>query len=204
MYRWIFLLCVLSAQALVADQKVLLFSGSTRKDSYNKKLIMEAARALAKLGAKHQVIDLNDFPMPFYDGDLEAASGMPEKAKVLRKLMIEHEVIVIASPEYNRSISAVLKNAIDWASRGENGGSSRTAFKDKTFVLLSAGPGSYGGKRSLIHLRTIIEAIGGKCLLDEFSVPNAHNAFDQKGTLTDPQLQEGLQELLFKALSTSK
>ncbi len=170
------LLMLIGASSLHAD--VLLFSGSTRKESYNKKLILEAAKVVEELGRKAQVLELKDYPMPFYDGDLEQFSGMPERAKAFRKAMINAQVIIIASPEYNSSISGVLKNTIDWASRSETGGSSRDAFKGKTFVLLSASPGSSGGRRGLVHLRAIIQAIGGTVLTSELSVAHAKDAFE--------------------------
>ena len=198
MHSIFFLLCLCSSVQLFAETNVLLFAGSTRKDSYNKKLITEAASIVQKLGAKTTLIDLKDYPMPFYDGDLETESGMPEMAKRLQKLMIASDVIVIASPEYNSSIPAVLKNALDWTSRAESGGSSRIAYKDKKFVLLSASPGSGGGKRGLIHLRTIIEAIGGGVMQKQLSVPHAAKAFDTKEST--PVKQE-LQELFSEAVT---
>lgn len=207
MCKWFFILCLFSSQLLpsehlLAETKVLLFSGSTRKDSYNRKLIAEAACITKTLGASSTLIDLKEYPMPFYDGDVESGSGMPENAKRLRQLMIQSNVIVIASPEYNSSVSAVLKNALDWTSRGESGGSSRDAYKGKKFVLLSASPGSLGGKRGLAQLRVIIEAIGGTVLTKQLSVPNASKAFDENGMLLDPKIKQELQELLSEAIGT--
>jgi len=193
-----FLLCLCLSLQLNAETNVLLFAGSTRKDSYNKKLIAEAAAIVQKMGAKATLIDLKDYPMPFYDGDLEAESGMPEMAKRLQKLMIASDVIIISSPEYNSSIPAVLKNAIDWTSRAETGGSSRIAYKDKKFMLLSVSPGSGGGKRALVHLRAIIEAIGGTVMQKQLSVPHASKAFDTKQEIP---VKHELQELLSEAIT---
>lgn len=201
MCKWFLVLSLFSSQLLLGDAKVLLFSGSTREGSYNKKLIFEAAAITKTLGACPQVIDLKEYPMPFYDGDLETSSGLPEHAKRLRQLMIQSNVIVIASPEYNGSVSAVLKNTLDWASRAETGGPSRDAYKGKTFVLLSSSPGSGGGKRGLVQLRSIIEAIGGTVLAKQLSVANASKAFDDKGLLVDPKVRQELHDLLSEAIT---
>ena len=94
--------------------RILAFAGSTRKDSYNKKLVRIAAKAAQECGAEVTVVDLNEFPMPLFDEDLEQAQGQPESAVRLKKLMVEHDGFLIASPEYNSSITVVLKNNIDW------------------------------------------------------------------------------------------
>ena len=111
---------------------VLIFAGSTRAESVNKKLAKEAARMAKEMGAQATVIDLKDFSIPLYDADLEAKSGMPKNAKRLRDLMIANRSIVLVSPEYNASIPAVLKNALDWASRGEKGGSRAMHLRERT------------------------------------------------------------------------
>ena len=195
MKKLLFLLVIFSS-SLAADN-VLLFSGSTRQDSYNKKLIVEASNSVYELGGTPTIIDLREYPIPFYDGDLESESGMPGPAREIRKQMIDSQVIIIASPEYNHSVSAILKNVIDWTSRKEEGGSSREAYKGKTFLLLSTSTGSGGGKRGLVHLREIINAIGGTVYEKELSVPNAKTAFDGDGLLVDKsKLNELLSEII--------
>ncbi len=199
--RYLFLIFTLTSTAVFsAENKVLLFAGSTRQDSVNKKLINEAARLAREQKADVTVIDLRDYGMPFYDGDLEAKDGMPAKAKQLRNLMIQSQTILIASPEYNSSLPAVLKNAIDWASRTEASGSSRDAFKGKKFGIMSASPGPGGGARTLVHLRSIIEAVGGNVIAKQVTVPNAFTAFDEKGKLIDTKLQAELSQLVKDAL----
>jgi chromate reductase len=168
-----------ASSTLLAQMNVLVFAGSTRADSYNKKLANEAAQIARNLGAKVTLINLKDFSMPFYDGDLEK-EGMPANAKKFRNLMIANDVIVIACPEYNGSLPAVLKNALDWASRSETGGSSREAFKGKQFALLSTSPGQGGGARALVHLQAIIENVGGEVLENFVSVPTAHEALSEE------------------------
>lgn len=196
MWKWGFILFMAFSANLSAEIRVLAFSGSTREDSFNKKLLCEAVNLARQMDAKVTVIDLEDYAIPFYSGDLEATQGMPNKAKQLRQLMIQSEVILIASPEYNSSLSAVLKNAIDWASRNEKGGSSREAFAGKKFMIMSASPGSSGGARGLVHLRAILEDIGGIVVLQQVVVPNSYNAFDEQGHLKNPKLKMELQQLI--------
>lgn len=178
-----------------AETRVLAFAGSTRKDSYNKALLNDAVEIAKEMGAKVTVIDLKDYPMPFYDGDLEA-KGMPKIVQKFRTLMVNHDAIIIATPEYNGSVSAVLKNALDWASRSPNGGSSTEAFQGKRFAIMSASPGRGGGARALAHLQTIIQNVGGVVMSTQVTIPNAHNYFSQKDREENPQLKEEINQLL--------
>lgn len=193
-------LCVVFSATLSAETKVLAFAGSTREASVNKQLVVEAADFARQMGAQVTVIDLKDYPIPFYDEDFEASDGMPETAKQLRKLMIQSDVIIIASPEYNGSVSAVLKNAIDWASRSEDGRSSREAFKGKKFIIMSASPGSGGGAKGLLHLRTIVKSIGGAVIPQEIVVPRAFSAFDEQKHLKNEKVKKDLQQLIKKTI----
>lgn len=188
--------CLAFTSSLCAEKKVLAFAGSTRTNSYNKALIEQAADTIRKMGATVTVIDLKDYPMPFYDGDFEKTKGMPESAKRLRKLMIESDAIIIASPEYNGSISAVLKNTLDWASRSETGGASREAFEGKKFALMSASPGQGGGARGLVHLQQIIENVGGEVLKKDVKVKQAHLVINEKGQLNNPAVMAELRQEL--------
>lgn len=201
MWKWMIVLCVAFSATLSAETKVLAFAGSTRADSINKKLIVEAANLARQMGVNVTVIDLKDYQIPFYDEVLEAREGMPPMARQFRKMMIQSDVILIASPEYNASLSAVLKNAIDWASRGETGGGSREAFKGKTFAIMAASPGSSGGARGLVHLRTILEDIGGSVIPLQVVVPSAYNAFDEKGHLKSEKTKMEIQKLLQAAIN---
>ena len=176
--------------------KILAFAGSTRADSYNKKLVHEAAAIARKMGAAVTIVDLKDYPMPFYDGDLEAKEGLPKNAVRLRELMIRSDGVIIASPEYNHSLSAVLKNAIDWTSRTPEGGVPREAYKGKRFALMSTSPGKGGGRRGLVHLRQIIEDAGGTVVAKEVSVPDAAKYFSEKNRPENPALKEEIRLLL--------
>lgn len=198
--RIAFVLFIAVFAAASAETQVLAISGSTREGSYNKLLVKEAAQIAQQLGAKIKVIDLKEYPLPFFDEDLEAEAGLPFKAQQLHQLFVNSQVILIASPEYNASVSAVLKNAIDWVSRGNNGSDQFDAFTGKKFVLLSASPGRKGGARGLIHLKAIIEDVNGKVFAKQFSLASASHAFDEQGHLKDAQQKASLKKVIQDAL----
>src|SRR5581483_2517354 len=180
--------------------QVLVFAGSLRSGSYNKLLAKEAAELARAEGADVVYIDLRDLPMPFYDADLETSEGLPENAKKLRDLMMASDAVIIASPQYNESVSSVLKNAIDWVSRGEDGRASKAAFKGKKFALMSASPRKKGGAKGLSHLRIILDDCGADVIEPETSIRFADQAFDSEGHLVDSEtltlLQQQIQVLL--------
>jgi NAD(P)H-dependent FMN reductase len=175
--------------------KILAFAGSTREDSYNKKLVKIAAEGAKVAGAEITYVDLRDLPMPIYDEDLEAKEGLPENARKFKELLKEHQGLLIASPEYNSSITAVLKNAIDWASRPEPGEPMLAAFTGKVAAIMSASPGGLGGLRGLIHVRSILSSINVLVLPDQKAISSAFQAFDEEGKLKDPKQQESVEQL---------
>ncbi len=174
---------------------ILGFAGSTRKDSWNKKLVQLALQGAEAAGATVTFLDLRDLPMPLYDGDLEEASGLPENARRFKDLLKSHQGLLIASPEYNSSFSAVLKNAIDWASRSEEGEAPLACFNDKVCALMSTSPGALGGLRGLVPLRMLLGNIGVVVLPDQMAIPKAMEAFTPEGALKDPRQQAGIQAL---------
>ncbi len=175
--------------------KILAFAGSTREASYNKKLVKIAAEGAKAAGAEVTYVDLRDLPMPIYDEDLEAKEGLPENARKFKELLKEHQGLLIASPEYNSSITAVLKNAIDWASRPEAGEPMLAAFTGKVAAIMSASPGGLGGLRGLIHVRSILSSINVLVLPDQKAISSAFQAFDEEGKLKDPKQQESVEQL---------
>jgi NAD(P)H-dependent FMN reductase len=165
--------------------RILVFAGSVRNQSVNKKLAREAARLARETGAEVTEIDLRHFPLPLYDGDLEAEEGVPPNAGRVRDLMRDHEGLVLACPEYNSSITPLLKNTIDWVSRPTEGEPSLVAFKGKVAALLSASPGALGGLRGLVHVRSILANLGTIVLPTQVAVSQAHKAFSADGELSD-------------------
>lgn len=178
--------------------KIIFLSGSIRKDSVNKKLAKVAYEHAKAKGANAEFIDLADYEMPIYNGDLEAASGLPENAKKLKAKFIECKGFFIASPEYNSSFSPLLKNSLDWISRvSEKGEGSLIAYKGKVAALAAASPGGYGGLRGLVPLRMMLGNIGVHVLPDQVAVPAADKVFDEAGKITDARtskMVEGLVE----------
>lgn len=175
--------------------KILAFAGSTRTESFNKKLVKIAVAGAKAAGADVTYLDLRDLPMPLYDGDLEAAEGLPDNARTFKDLMLAHEGLLISAPEYNSGISGVLKNAIDWASRSTPGEVPLACFLGKVAALMSASPGALGGLRGLVHVRSILSNIHVLVLPDQIAVPHAHEAFTPEGTLQDPKQQSAIQQL---------
>lgn len=169
----------------MARPQILAFAGSTRTDSLNKKLVAVAAASAGAAGTEVTVVDLRDLPMPLYDGDLETQEGLPAGARKFKELLLAHQGLLIASPEYNSSISAVLKNAIDWASRPQPGEEPLACFKGKVAGLLAASPGALGGLRGLVHLRAILGNIGVIVVPEQAAISNAHEAFGADGSLKD-------------------
>lgn len=176
--------------------KILALGGSLRRDSYNQKLAALVTAGAQATGAEVTVISPRDFPMPLFDEDLEAASGKPEAAQRLKKLFAEHDGLIIASPEYNSSVTAALKNAIDWVSRVDSPDEPMlSALSGKSAVLCAASPGGLGGLRGLVHLRSILGNIGITVLPDQFALGSAHSAFAPDGSLTDPARNATVRDL---------
>ena len=174
--------------------RILAFAGSTRQDSYNKKLVRIAAKAAEQAGAEVTVIDLRDYPLPIFDEDLER-TGTPEKARKLKELFVQHQGLLTASPEYNSSITALLKNTIDWVSRPASGESPLVAYRGKVASLMNASPGALGGLRGPVHLRSILSNLGMIVLPDQIAVPKAYEAFDADEQLKDGKLQASVEGL---------
>ena len=175
--------------------RILAFAGSLRKDSYNKKLVKIAVDAARRAGADVTHLDLKDYPLPIYDGDIEAASGIPEMGLKLKKLFIEHDGLLLSCPEYNSSITGVLKNAIDWVSRPQPGEPGLVAFTGKVASLMSASPGALGGLRGLVHVRSILGNVNVIVLPEQLAVSKAHEAFNPDDTLKDAKLHAGIENL---------
>lgn len=176
--------------------KILAFAGSSRKDSFNKKLIKIAAKGAEEAGASVTLIDLADYPMPLFDEDLEAKERMPENARKFKKLLAEHDAFMIASPEYNSAFSPLLKNVIDWASRAESENEPiLSAYQGKVAVIMSASPGSLGGSRGLVFLRMLLGNMGVLVLPEQKTISGASKAFNEDGSLDNDKNQKSVMGL---------
>ncbi len=173
---------MLGLEVTTMDPSILIFSGSTRTNSINKWLARQATETARRMGIKASFIDLKDYPMPLYNGDLEQEKGIPENAKALKELLKKYNGIIIASPEYNGAFTPLLKNTIDWVTRVE-----RYAFTNKTIGLMSATPGKSGGVRGLKLLRLWLEHMRLTVAGNQFSLPQAPQAISENGTLVEDQ-----------------
>jgi chromate reductase len=172
--------------------KILFFAGALRADSCNKKFVREAKRLMeAKGGYETEFVDLKDYPMPVYDGDIEASSGVPETTIKLGEKIRAADAIVVSTPEYNGSIPGILKNTIDWLSREKN-----VSLTGKPLLLLAASPGALGGVRSLWHSRQPFEVLGVHVFPGMMGLSNAYTAFDDKLHLKEEKPAQQLQKLL--------
>lgn len=172
--------------------RLLSFAGSTREGSYNKMLAQLVQRIAEANGIEAVFVDLKDYPMPIYNGDLEAAEGPPERARAFKALLLEYQGVFIASPEYNASVTPLLKNTIDWVTRVRaKGESGLEVFRTRVFAIGGAAPGNYGGMRSLLQLRqTLSVGTGALVIPQQIAVPRAGSAFEEDGSLKDDALQK--------------
>lgn len=176
--------------------KILAFAGSLREDSCNKKLVKIAAEGARKAGADVTYIDLKDYPVPIYDQEIETKEGIPPNAQKIKDLMIASQGFLIASPEYNSSISGALKNMLDWTSRpSKKDEVPLICFKDKFASIMSASPSQLGGLRGLVHLKAILGNIGVTVMPQQQTISNAYEAFSPEGKLVNEKYQTSAEQL---------
>ena len=165
--------------------KILVFAGSAREGSLNKKLARIAAACVNDGGGEATFLDLRDYPIPLYDGDLEAREAFPPFAGKLREMFIRHQGLLIASPENNSSVSALTKNTIDWLSRDTEGRSGLEPYRSKVAALMGASPGGFGALSGLGHLRQILTKLGVLVIPEQVTLSLADEAFNHDGSLVD-------------------
>ena len=164
---------------------VLVVAGSTRSGSFSKQLARAACKLAESGGHSATFVDLRDHVMPLYDGDLEAAQGLPAAAIALRRLVQQHTSLLVVTPEYNASLPAVLKNALDWLSRPFAAEPNVSPFHNKVAAVMASSPGGLGGMRALVHLRQVLMNLGVLVLTEQFALGNAGAAFSPEGALLD-------------------
>jgi chromate reductase len=186
--------------------KILVFAGSIRTASFNARLAALAAKELALLNVDVTRISLLDYPMPLYHGDLEAEQGAPANAVKLKRLFGIHHGVFIASPEYNASISPLLKNTLDWISRvREQPEPPLAAYRQRVFALGAASNGAYGGYRSLIALRHVLElGCGALVLPEQIAINGAATAFDDMDNLREERHAEKLRAVLGQLVESAR
>ncbi|CAM3174783.1 NADPH-dependent FMN reductase [Stackebrandtia soli] len=173
------------------ELRFLVLSASTRSGSLNTRLAQVVADRLAGHNVGTVTANLRDFPLPLYEVDVQEREGIPEAAHRLGDLLRETDGFVIASPEYNFSMPAILKNAIDWVSRIKP-----WPFTGRNGLLVSASPGALGGYRCLAALRTPLEGLGARLSSGMYTLPKADSAFAPDGSLADESNRDRLAALV--------
>ena len=182
--------------------KILAFAGSTRTGSVNGKLLDALVPLVEAEGAEVTRVDLREYEMPLYNGDIEAERGVPESARRLKALMIAHDGMLIASPEYNGSITPLLKNTLDWCSRPNPADPERSGGKvyaGRAAAVVGSSPGALGGMRVLFHVRDVLGYLGMQVIPQQLAVGKAGEAVGADGRLDDAA-QQGMLEGLAAAL----
>ncbi len=182
--------------------KILVFAGSLREGSFNKRLATLAAKELMAMGVRATYLDLRDYALPIYDGDIEKTQGLPDNAVKLKALLLEHDGLFIASPEYNASISAALKNTLDWISRPGIGEPPVKSYSGKVAAITGASPGRLGGLRGLFHLRGVLVELGVLVLSHQVAIPQAHEAFADDGSLKNADQAKAVHTLAANLVAT--
>jgi chromate reductase, NAD(P)H dehydrogenase (quinone) len=177
---------------------ILAFAGSARRESLNKKLLAVAVQAAREAGGEVTLIDLNDYPLPLYHGDLENTEGLPANAAKLVDLMAQHHALLIASPEYNSLLTPLLKNTIDWCTRAKP-----SPLAGKVAAIVSASPGAFGGVRSAQVARQLLLDLGCHVVPAQCSLPHADEAFDGDGRLKDPRAQKAAHQVAAELVRTT-
>jgi NAD(P)H-dependent FMN reductase len=190
---------------IMAVLKILIIPGSLRSGSHNAKLAMVAAYEFAQAGVDVTRISLGDFPLPIYDGDLQAKSGVPKNAVNLKRMMASHHGVLIVTPEYNSSIPSLVKNTIDWISRVQDPHESRgQVFREKPFAVAAASEGRLGGTRALAALRLILSACHATVVPSQLALSFADQAYDDMDRLKNQADIEAMKALVMQLIEVSQ
>jgi chromate reductase, NAD(P)H dehydrogenase (quinone) len=185
--------------------KILVIPGSLRTGSLNARLAAAAAHEFAQAGAEVTRISLGDFPLPIYDGDLQAKYGVPKHAVNLKRMIGAHQGVLIVTPEYNSSVPALLKNAIDWVTRVQDAHETRgQVFRDRAFAIAAASESRLGGTRSLAALRLILSACQATVIPSQLALAFAGEAYDDMDRLKHPADVEMLKAMTRQLIDVSQ
>lgn len=171
--------------------KILAFAGSVRAESFNRRLLPAAIAGAREAGADVSHIELADFPLPIFDQDLEARDGPPANVRKLKELFKGHAGLLLACPEYNGSITPLLKNTLDWVSRQDGAEAGSVPYKNKVVGLVSASDGRWGGIRGLTQVRHTLTILGCLVLPEQYCLSQASKAFGGQGEILDDKVRKG-------------
>lgn len=173
--------------------RILVFAGSNRVGAYSGKVADIAQKELAVQGAEVTRIALADYPLPLMDEDLEREKGIPENALKLARLFVDHDALLVCTPEYNGSIPPLVKNTIDWVSRvRKDAGKAIAPYTGRPVALCSSSAGHFAGIRSIAHLRAVLSHIGMDVIAPQVSVPTGSEAFLEDGAFRDERLAKAM------------
>ncbi|MBG83182.1 MAG: NADPH-dependent FMN reductase [Phycisphaerae bacterium] len=184
--------------------RILAFSGSIRRDSLNQKLIEIASEDVREAGGEITVINLKDYQMPVFNQDLEDEGGLPDAVLQLKDVFRDHQGLLIASPEYNGSLTAVLKNTIDWLTRPQEGFPPLDCFSGKIAAILATSPGGRGGLMGLSHLRAILTHIKTIVIPHQVAVPNAHQAIGNNDRIEPETIHDMVRHQAVQLVETTR
>jgi NAD(P)H-dependent FMN reductase len=185
--------------------KILVIPGSLRTGSLNARLTAAAAHEFALAGVEVTRISLGDFPLPIYDGDLQTKSGVPKNAVNLKRMMATHHGVLIVTPEYNSSVPALVKNAIDWVTRVHDAHETRgQVFRERPFAIAAASENRLGGIRALAALRLILSACQASVVPNQLALSFASEAYDDMDRLKHPADIEALNALVRQLIDVAQ
>jgi chromate reductase len=185
--------------------KILVIPGSLRTGSLNARLAAAAAYEFAQAGADVTRISLADFPLPIFDGDLQVRSGVPKNAVNLKRMIGAHQGVLIVTPEYNSSVPPLVKNAIDWVTRVQDGAEARgQVFRERTFAIAAASESRLGGARSLAALRLILTACHATVIPNQIALSLAGQAYDDMDRLKHPADVAALDAMVRQLIDVSQ
>jgi chromate reductase, NAD(P)H dehydrogenase (quinone) len=189
----------------MAALKILVIPGSLRTGSHNARLAAAAAYEIAQAGADVTRLWLGDFPLPIYDGDLQAKSGVPKNAVNLKRMIAAHHGVLVVTPEYNSSVPPLLKNTIDWITRVQDPQETRgQVFRERPFAIASASESRLGGTRVLAALRLILVACQATVVPSQLALSFADQAYDEMDKLRFPADIEALKALVRQLIDVSQ
>ena len=185
--------------------KILVIPASLRMGSHNVRLAAAAAHQFAQAGAEVTRISLADSPLPIYDGDLQAKSGVPKNAINLKRMIGAHHGVLLVTPEYNSSVPPLLKNTIDWITRVQDTQEVRgQVFRERPFAIAAASESRLGGTRALAALRLILSACQATVIPNQFALSFADQAYDDMDRLKNPADIEALFALVKQLIEFSQ
>ena len=187
--------------------RIVVMAGSRRREALSRRVAVACARALGAAGAEVERIELDDYPAPLYDGDLEAAAGLPEAIVRLQRVLHASDGLLVVNPEYNGSLTPLLKNTLDWCSRPNPADPERSGGKvyvGRVAAVVGSSPGALGGMRVLFHVRDVLGYLGMQVIPQQLAVGKAGEAVGDDERLRDAAQQEMLDTLAGALVDTAR